>query len=166
MTWKNLFSKGSWVRMLLLLGVLSGTSELRCYEGMFGVQHDSPHPIDRRFEGRLEFLGTNLEMSESIKEAREAWLREVERQSRRIEGELSPEGVARFREMQLIWKASLHADEAFFFRHFDGLRTAIGREGEILAWLSSSMRIRTRALILGDFVAIRDSLEETGSHID
>ena len=148
------------VRALLVLGVFVGVSELRCYEGMFNVSHESPHPIDRRFEGRLEFAGTNVEMSEAISEARDAWMREIQRQEKRIEAALSPAGVLKFRDVQAKWKASLEADEAFYFRHFDGLRNAIGREGQLGAWLASSMRIRTRALMLSDFVLIRDSLTE------
>jgi hypothetical protein len=118
-------------------------------------RHDEqPHPIDKKYEGKLEFLGTAREMDINISAASKEWMEELEKQSASIESFLREPKRKLFKEAQDLWMRALKADEAFFFSDFKELQFAIGREGVIVAQLEFMNRIRGRALDLIQYVKI------------
>ena len=137
-----------WVLAVLLF---AGVVNLYCYDSMFYTPSESPHPIDQEFEGKLDFLGTNLEMSINISKAQEAWFKEMKIQEQRITADLPAERAESFRQTQRKWKESWEADRVFFVHQFKDLRYVIGREGELGVHLDFMERVRERVLLLTDF---------------
>lgn len=113
-----------------------------------GLSAQEMHPLDVRFQNKLNFEGTNLEMIRNTEEARQAWLNEMEGWRQLLMKDLPESMKSDFRISQQAWKVNLSKEEAFLFSDREHLRSSIGREGEISIQLGLMQKVRSRALEL------------------
>lgn len=107
-----------------------------------------PHPIDKKYEGRLEFQVSNYDMEQAIAAAEADWRALMNEKLRWLLARLSAERQKQLTESQNAWETAFKKDRAFFFGDHDQLRSSVGREGELLSKLEFMYRVRNRALDL------------------
>lgn len=113
-----------------------------------------PHPIDKKYEGKLEFLDSNYEMEQAIIAAEADWRALMKEKLVLLLVNLSVERQTQLRASQDAWEAAFEKDRKFFFGDHEQLRSSVGREGEILSKLEFMLRVRTRALDLTEYAKI------------
>jgi len=113
-----------------------------------------PHPIDKKYEGKLDFPGSNYEMERNIAAAEKDWRALMKEKLNLLLNRLPAERRKQMNESQDAWAAALEKDRLFFFGDHEQLRYSVGREGEILSEMEFMYRVRKRALDLTEYVKI------------
>ncbi|MDF3057038.1 MAG: hypothetical protein K0R17_1253 [Rariglobus sp.] len=141
--------------LTLVLGIIP-------LHGQYTVQADTPppHPIDKKYDGKLEFLGSNQEMEKNIGKAEADWRALMDENLRLLMEKLPPTRRKQLRESQKAWEDALSLDRIFFFNDPAELRHALGREGEILSKMEFMHRVKKRALDLTEYMSIFASRDE------
>jgi hypothetical protein len=117
-------------------------------------REDRGHPIDIKYEGKLDFMGTNREMEVAIVAARDDWMEVIEKKKAILVKSLPTQQKKLFLEAQSKWEEAYAADMKFFFSDSQQILVAVGREGEIISKMEFMNRVRKRALDLTEYVDI------------
>ncbi|WP_269542949.1 hypothetical protein [Cerasicoccus fimbriatus] len=118
-----------------------------------GEGDKSPHRLDQKYAGKLDFLEGNYVMEISIGEASTDWWAQMEATYQELVASLEYADARRLEISQKAWELAYETDRQFFFADPD-LRLKIGREGEVLSKLEFMRRIRKRALDLAEYRVI------------
>jgi hypothetical protein len=85
--------------------------------GQYSVEADyAPvHPIDKKYQGKLDFLGSNYDMEKNIAAAEVDWRALMKEKLRFLLGRLSVERQKQLQASQDAWEVALEKDRDFFF---------------------------------------------------
>lgn len=136
---------------VLLCSIVSLSSAQYWVEG---EELETPHPIDLKYEGKLDFMGSNAEMEENIASAEADWRALMEEKLALLLEHLSQERKDKLVKSQKLWEEAWEADRDFFFNDGSEIRYLVGREGEILSEMEFMHRVRKRALDLSAYAEI------------
>lgn len=142
----------------LCVVLLSGSAVARA-QYRVEAELEPPHPIDKKYEGRLEFEVSNYDMDQAIAAAEADWRALMNEKLRWLLARLSAERQKQLRESQDAWEAAFKKDRAFFFGDHDQLRSSVGREGELLSKKEFMYRVRKRTLDLTAYADIFGSTQ-------
>lgn len=112
------------------------------------------HAIDIKYDGKLDFMGTNHDMEVNIVAATNDWRKIIEAKKEILIKSLPSKQKGLFVEAQKKWEEAYAADLEFFFFDRRQIRFAVGREGEIISKMEFMSRVRRRALDLTEYVEI------------
>lgn len=112
------------------------------------------HPIDLKYDGKLDFMGSNTEMEENIVSAEADWRGLMEEKLALLLEYLPQEQKDKLIKSQKLWEEAWEADRDFFFYDGSEIRYLVGREGEILSKMEFMHRVRKRALDLSAYAEI------------
>ncbi len=119
-----------------------------------GEKLETSHPIDLKYDGKLDFMGSNAEMEENIASAEADWRALMEKKLALLLEYLPQERKNKLIKSQKLWQEAWEADRDFFFNDGSEIRYLVGREGEILSEMEFMHRVRKRALDLSAYVKI------------
>jgi len=109
------------------------------------------HSIDTSFSA-CEWV-TNPEWEECIKKHRSMWEDLLKENLDRLKSALPSEKVAELTATQESWRVFLEGDQKFVFSSPDPYRY-MGREGYIAAQMHFMLKVRERALDLGEYADV------------